>query len=90
MKKKTRRQLKKGVKQLKQLLGPAQDAPGTALGAFALGGLLATLAKDEEIRGQMRELARVTLRRIGQLVSGGVGEHGAEEPHHEGGLKHAH
>jgi hypothetical protein len=89
MKKKTRRQLKKSVRQLSRVLG-VEDAPGAALGALALGGLLATLAKDEEIRAQMRTLAGTTLRRIVSVVTGDREDRRGDEPHHDRELKHAH
>lgn len=92
MKKKTRRRLKKAWRQLGRAVGPA-DAGGTALGAFALGGLLAALAKDEEIRAQARTLAGTTLQRLVQIVSAPlapVTDGAAQDSREERGLKHAH
>jgi hypothetical protein len=92
MKKKTRRHLKKAWKRLGRAVAPA-DAPGTALGAFALGGLLTALARDEEIRAQARALAGTTLQRLARLVQAPLAppEDGeAHDSHDEGGLKHAH
>jgi hypothetical protein len=92
MKKKTRRRLKKAWRQLGNAVAPTNGG-GTVLGAFALGGLLAALAKDEDIRAQARTLAGTTLQRLVQLVSGPLApaSHGdTEDAHEERGLKHAH
>jgi hypothetical protein len=68
MKKKTRRALKNAAKTLGQGIA-ALGAPGSAaLGALSVGGLVAAVASDPEVRQRARALAHATLDRAIDLM----------------------
>lgn len=76
MKKKTKKQLRKTVKSLRDTMGDVSPA-GLTAGAVAIGGLAASLARDPEIRRHARALAASVLEHLQHFVAG------AERPEDE-------
>jgi hypothetical protein len=74
LKKKTRRQLKKGAKALRKAWKHAGGPVGLTTGLLALGGLAAHAALDPELRQKTRELASNARDLFRQLTAAGEGK----------------